>query len=115
MSPALGICRGSSGTLHLNFQGVPYRIDEEDAALLAVLGRKIPIYPEIPEQHKLAHPAGFAYISTTCRAIRFGIRSETYHISRDLFLLICLGEIAAASLVEIATDETSACVSGGAL
>ena len=111
----LGICRGSSGILHVNFRGIPYRIDEEDAALLAVLGRKIPVYPDCPEHHELTHPAGFAYANTTGRAIQFATRYGTYHINRDLFLSICLGEIAAAQLVAIATDDESAGFPGGAV
>jgi hypothetical protein len=99
------ISRGSSGTLHLLVWGERYRIPAEDAALLAILGRKIPVYPRSNGEHGLPRPAGFAYPNVTGHAVQFSIGTETYHISRDLFLALCLGEIASAPLYGIVTDD----------
>jgi hypothetical protein len=113
MSPILPqIRRGSSGIIHLRILGEPFQIHAEDAALLAILGRKIPIYLKWTNSGELPCPAGFGCRDISGRAVQFVIRNETFHLPQDVFLSICLGEITVAWLEEVITDNDEKPVGG---
>jgi len=102
------ISRGSCGTLHLHVWSERFRITAEDAARLAVLGRKVPVYASRWNELGLPRPGGFAYPNGTGCAVQFAIGRRTYHVPHEVFLSLVLGKIAGVPLAEIVTDDTPA-------
>gem|GEM_PF-3545922 len=99
------ITRGSCGTLHLAIHGREYRITPEDGSLLAVLGRKIPVYPEPGDGPGLVPPAGFACPGGSGCIVRFRIGGNSCCVPRDRFLALCLGRIVTLPLTGMMTDR----------
>lgn len=100
-----GISRGSCGTLHLAIRSETYNISPEDGSILAVLGRKIPVYPAKERDHELTRPAGFACMGGNGSTVQFRMGNDTFQVTRHQYLALCLGGIVSVPLVKIVTDK----------